>query len=73
MIQTVKISESGDRHQSQVNLVTYSGADLEKVTSRESLDFNRKCIPTSLRKVYNSTCAEECKGQWIHSAHTLLA
>lgn len=30
------MSESGDRHQSQVYLVTYSRADLEKVPSRES-------------------------------------
>ena len=37
MIQTAnKMSESGDRHQSQVYLVTYSRADLEKVPSRES-------------------------------------
>ena len=28
--------ESGDSHQSQVYLVTYSRADLEKVSSRES-------------------------------------
>ena len=30
------MSESGDRHQSQVYLVTYSRADLEKMPSRES-------------------------------------
>ena len=26
-----------------------------------------------LRQAYDSTCVEECKGQWIHSALTLLA
>ena len=39
------MSGTGYRHQSQVYLVTYSRADLEKVPSRES--FNRKCIPSS--------------------------
>ena len=32
----------------------------------------KSCIEI-LRQAYDSTCVEECKGQWIHSALTLLA
>ena len=37
---------------------------------RKAVQKAKSCIEI-LRKAYNSTCAEECKGQWIHS--TLLA
>ena len=35
-MQRMRMSESDDRHQSQVYLVAYSRADLEKVPSRET-------------------------------------